>query len=244
MSDNDDNGRLTDPQRHLGRKISRGTKDPRKGTCMSRVFVVSGSVVLTLVLGGLLYQSTHSRIATKIYRDRLQALDQEYQQLRHTYNEAVAKTAVTELIVEEGQLNVAIRTTQGVLKWIPTPFDPSREIYVDYVILDGRLWIRRVFDADTPPGRGLVIDPLHEAVDWPVRGSAYGKAVYRALTDGRWQVTVTGDGSLGLAKVDDDTGVELISSPSVRDYDLIEKETSARVDKISPSQVIREWLMP
>jgi len=36
----------------------------------------------------------------------------------------------------------------------PTACRPDREVYADYVVLDGRLWIRRVFDAATAPEAG------------------------------------------------------------------------------------------
>ncbi len=209
---------------------------------MTRGFIWLVITTAVLTAGTLMYQSAHSRITTQIYRDRLQALDHDYQQLRRTYNEAVRKTAATELIVQGDQLTVVIRTAEGVLERIPTPFDPTREIYVDYVVADGRLWIRRVFDAQTPPGRGLVIGPLHDAFDWSKQPRAYGKAVYRALTDGRWVITVTGDGSLGLAKIGHDTTVDLIQSPVVRDYERIEKDIGDRIDQISLGEVIRHML--
>lgn len=152
---------------------------------------------------------------------RYDELQQNHEQLRQTYNEAVAKTAVTELVVEEGTLCVNIRTAEGVDRSIPTPFNPAREIYVDYVVLDGRLWIRRVFDQDTPPGKGLVIDPQRADVDWNDPKLTYGNAVYRSLTEGRWIVTVTGDGSLGLVKTEKEA-TPLSPPPPVRDYPQVE----------------------
>jgi len=44
------------------------------------------------------------------------------------------------------------------------------------------------------------VDPNLAEVDWNRVGHHSGKAVYRSLTEGRWLVTVTGDGSLGLVK--------------------------------------------
>jgi hypothetical protein len=95
---------------------------------------------------------------------------------------------------------VAIRDASGAVRTIETPFDPSREIYVDFVVLDGRLWIRRVFDDRTPPEQGVLIDPALAEIDWSEDEAAHGKATYRALGPGRWIVSVTGDGSLGLAR--------------------------------------------
>ncbi len=154
-------------------------------------------------------------------QERHADLQRVHEDLRNTYNEAIAKTAVTELLVEDGTLCVTIRTAEGVDRTIPTPFNPAKEIYVDYVVLDGRLWIRRVFDQDTPPGRGLVIDPTQADVDWSDPRLRHGNAVYRSLSEGRWIVTVTGDGSLGLVK-SDDAIPSLSPPPPVRDYEPLE----------------------
>lgn len=117
-----------------------------------RVLTVFLAVVTlgALVMG---YRLVRSDIAAEIYRERLRSLADSYDQLRRTYNDAVKKTAVTELIVREGRLSVAVRTVEGVRQVIDTPFDPSNEVFVDYIVLDGRLWIRRVFDSHTPRRR-------------------------------------------------------------------------------------------
>lgn len=167
------------------------------------------------------YHVLREREAADIYRQRLADVSRDYESLRQTYNEAVARTAVTELLVEDGRLCVNIRTAEGIDRSIDTPFDPSKEIYVDYVVLDGRLWIRRIFDQDTPPGKGLVIDPHRAEVDWADPRLKQGNAVYRALSEGRWIVTVTGDGSLGLMKTDPAEDVPLSPPPPVRDYPQI-----------------------
>ena len=64
---------------------------------------------------------------------------------------------------------------------IPTALGPAAEIYVDYVVRDGRLWIRRVFDSETPPATAVVVDPALADIEWSAEGEAYGKAAYRAL---------------------------------------------------------------
>lgn len=185
------------------------------------------------------YRLVESRIAAEVYRDRLLTLNDQYESLRHIYNQAVRRTAVTELVVENGHLAVVIRTMEGVNKRFATPFDPNDEIYVDYAVVDGRLWIRRVFDARTPPQHGLVIDPFKEHIKWADSQVAYGKAVYRQLTEGRWVVTVTGDGSLGLRPADPEQDTTLVSTPKVSDYPQIEKEISHSIDQIRVSDVIR-----
>ena len=69
----------------------------------------------------------------------LESLARDYSALRETYNEAVRKSVVTELLVKNGTLCVVVRNAAGERETIETPFDPSREIYVDYVLVDGRL---------------------------------------------------------------------------------------------------------
>ena len=150
------------------------------------------------------------------YRQRLDELHERYDALSKRYDQAVRRTAVTELIVQGGQLRVRVRDVRGTVREIPTSLDPQREIYVDYVVLDGRLWIRRLFDADTPPSRGLVIDPGVDGVTWDIQAARVGKAVYRSLGEGRWVVSVTGNGSLGLTRAGD--AVDLDAAPRVREF--------------------------
>ena len=197
------------------------------------------SVVFILVAGFVGYRLLEANLKADIYRDRLIALESDFDQLRDTYNKAVRRTAVTELVVDEGKLCVSIRNTEGEVKSIPTPFDPSGEIYVDYVVLDGRLWMRRVFDAKTPPSQGVVIDPKLAEVDWESQGATHGKAVYRQLSEGRWVVSVTGDGSLGLARSMGNDPVDLTNSPDVRDYEPITEQAQTEVDRIGISDVMK-----
>lgn len=203
-----------------------------------RIEMVAG-VVLVLVIAAVAYRLAVSKVELDIYRDRLQALSNDYETLRSSYNEAVARTAVTELLVKDGRLSLAIRTIRGVDRVIETPFDPSREIYCDYVLLDGRVWIRRVYDAHTPPRDGLVIDSNLENVDWNDPAALYGKAVYRSLDEGRWIVTVTGDGSLGLARVDGEAEVVLSPPPPVRDYEKLEREIDDSLADVKFGDVLK-----
>jgi hypothetical protein len=197
------------------------------------------AVAMLGVAGFVGYRLVQANLKADIYRDRLTALADDYDQLRQTYNQAVSKTAVTELVVQDGKLCVSIRTNQGVVKQIPTPFDPSGEIYVDYVVLDGRLWVRRVFDAKTPPSQGVIVEPELAEVGWDDPALAHGKAVYRRLDEGRWVVTVTGDGSLGLAKATGDEPADLTSTPPVRDYEPVSEQARAQVDQIGLGDVVR-----
>ncbi len=199
------------------------------------------SLLLVLLLGVSAYSGYRLLLAgieVDVYRERLVELRRDHDQLRKQYNQAVRRTAVTELLVNDGKLRVSIRTAEGELRTLETPFDPSGEIYVDYVIIDGRLWIRRVFDANTAPGEGMVIDPALVDIDWDVARAAHGKAAYRPLDEGRWVVTVTGDGSLGLARVDA-ARVELSGPPAVREYTPVGESVDAVLRELTAAEMLR-----
>lgn len=172
------------------------------------------------------YRLLRAEVVSEVYRDRLEALASDYAALQHTYNDVVRRTAVTELIVEHDRLDVRIRDAAGEIQRLETPFDPSGEIYVDYVILEGRLWIRRVFDADTPPSQGLIIDPEIACIDWKQPNASHGKAVYRALEPGRWVISVTGNGSLGLVAAPDGE-TALVHTPPLHDFGEMERQIEA-----------------
>jgi hypothetical protein len=174
-----------------------------------------------------------------VYRERLEQTSRDYALLRELYDQAIRRTAVTELVVDGERLSVAIRDATGAARVIETPFDPSHEIYVDYAVLDGRLWIRRVFDDRTPPGEGVLVDPGLAQVDWDARGEAYGKATYRSLAPGRWIVSVSGDGSLGLTRVRDGTPTALAPPPAVRDYEPIEAARDDALRELGFVEVMR-----
>lgn len=211
---------------------------------MTKRVKIAIDVLLLCVIAAVGYRLVRSKVELDVYRDRLAGLANDYEALRSAYNEAVARTAVTELIVKDGRLSLAIRTIQGVDRVIDTPFDPAREIYCDYVLLDGRLWIRRVYDSRTPPSKGLVIDSSLEQVNWNDPAARYGKAVYRSLDEGRWIVTVTGDGSLGLAKTDAKAEVVLSGPPPVRDYEQIKKQIDDRMADVTASDVLKRLVAP
>lgn len=197
--------------------------------------------VLGLGLGAVLlgYQGMRADVVASVYRERLESIAQDYDALRTQYNEAVRRTAVTELLVEDGALSVRIRTAAGVLEEIPTAFDPSQEVFIDYAVVDGRLWIRRVYDGATPPNEALVVTPALEHIDWDGREGDYGQAVYRSLSEGRWAITVSGDGALGLGRVPEP--VELAPAPSIRRFEEIEAEASQAVADLSFVDLWR-WL--
>jgi len=204
-----------------------------------KIFV---AVLLTAILGFIGfagYRLVRSDVEAAVYRSRLEEVARDYGVLRESYNEAIRRTAVTELRVERGVLSVAIRNAVGDVRVIETPYDPSREIYVDYAILDGRLWIRRVFDAATPPEEGLLIDPELADVDWDADPDGYGKAAYRSLAEGRWVVTATGDGSLGLGRRRSGDAAELAPPPPVRTYEPMERAVDQQLGAIEPREAVR-----
>lgn len=204
----------------------------------SRVVTTTAVIVVGGTAGVLGYNYIRADLAADIYRRRLSELAGNYETLRLTYNEAVRKTAVTELVVKDGRLSVLIRNAAGLVEEIATPFDPAHEIYVDYVVLDGRLWIRRVFDSRTPPGEGLVVDPAMGDIDWQSPRAAFGKAVYRRLDPGRWIITVTGDGSLGLAKAPANAG-PLERAPEIREYEQATRQADDVAKAVGMADVIQ-----
>lgn len=200
-------------------------------------------LILIVVAGGGGYIAVKSHMESEIYRERLHELGADYTRLANEYHEAVRKSAVTELRVQDNELSVLVRTADGVLEEIPTPFDPRREIYIDFVVMNGRLWIRRVFDQETPPSQAVLINPRLVDINWDERSDQeYGKAVYRRLGEGRWAVTVTGSGALGLTQVSADARIDLVSPPEVRDFSELEESIRKDVSEIGPGEVVRRLL--
>jgi hypothetical protein len=199
---------------------------------------LGGLIVLGLVLGLAFagYGLIRGRLADEILRTRLDLLASDYRTLHDRYEALVARTAVTELKVADGRLSVVVRTAHGELREIPTPYDPSHEIYVDFALVDGRLFVRRVFAEDVPPREGVVVDPDLLAIDWEAAGANHGKAAYRTLGEGRWVVTVTGGGSLGLAPAGD-APPELSPPPRLREFEPVESRVDERLAAIRPAEV-------
>ncbi|MEO0515294.1 MAG: hypothetical protein AAF086_08385, partial [Planctomycetota bacterium] len=108
-------------------------------------FTTLASVVLLAGAGVLGYQLLRNGVAADVYHDRLVELNDDHNELIQQYNQAVTRTAVTELLVENGTVCVNVRTADGQLETHPVAADPAHPIYVDYVVKDSRLLIRRVF---------------------------------------------------------------------------------------------------
>lgn len=207
---------------------------------ISKIVQTGFYVVLAGAAGVFGYRFVRADLAAHVYRERLATLAQDYEALRTTYNDAIRRTAVTELVVKNGKLAVRVVNDAGVVREIATPYDPTKEIFVDFVVVDQRLWIRRVFDAKTPPTQATLIDPELKEVDWDDPQASYGKAVYRKLDEGRWVVKVSGDGSLSLGRADGDE--KLVSAPRIKDYQQAEEEAKQKADAIGVGEVWK-WLV-
>ncbi|MEQ8769165.1 MAG: hypothetical protein RIB60_01495 [Phycisphaerales bacterium] len=204
--------------------------------------VVPSVAVLAACGVALLYgvQLARTSAEREIYRDRIRAIADQYEDLRGLYNDAVRKTAVTELVVDQGRVTVRVRTAEGVVREIETPYDARREIYLDYAVLNGRVWIRRVFDDETAPSEATVIDPKIAQIGWDLDGAEVGKAVYRSLSDGRWVVSVTGNGSMGLVKLPEDAPeVELAAAPAAIEFEVVDEQIRAELEKVGLGDLLK-----
>lgn len=206
-------------------------------TRMTRILTATSLTLLSALAALFGYRVLESDVASSIYRERLEDLGAEHDSLILQYNEAVRKSAVTELVVEGDTLRVVVRTIDGTLQSIDTPYDPDGEIYVDFAVVSGRLWVRRVFDAHTAPSAGVIVDPAIAELDWDAPGATFGKAVYRSLDEGRWVVTVSGDGSLALTKAIDGAPADLDGPPQIREYAEFERTLEEELERITLADV-------
>ena len=201
-------------------------------------WLVVVAIAAGVIVGG--YGLVRSQLSDEILRHRLDLLAADYDVLRERYDAVIARTAVTELSVADGRLSVLVRDLEGELHEIETPYDPATEIYVDYAVVDGRLFVRRVFAEDVPPREGVLVDPSLLAIDWDAAGASHGKAAYRTLSEGRWIVTVTGGGALGLAPAPA-APVRLEPPPPLRRFEPVESRVDERLARIRPDEVWRAF---
>jgi len=180
--------------------------------------------------------------ANQVYQSRLRQLSTDYQSLASHYNEAVRQTAITELVVKDRKISVQIRTIEGTDETIETACNADKEIYVDFALIDGRLWIRRVFDADTPPSQATIINPKLAKVNWDNESALVGQAVYRQLDEGRWVVHAGGDGALALTKVDADQLITLSPPPTIKGFDEIQSQVDDEIEKVTWRDVLASVL--
>lgn len=198
------------------------------------------SLALILGAGYLGYQVLRNGVAADVYHDRLVQLNDEHHELIDQYNQAVTRTAVTELVIQNGTVCVNVRTADGRVEPHPVDADPSHEIYVDYVVKGNRLLIRRVFDSRSAPDDSGLIDSALLDLDWSDPTLKHGQSISRRFTDGRWIVTVSGDGALALAKIDHHVEVELQRPPKIEDFDPV-SATQNQIKQISPADVYSRY---
>lgn len=222
---------------------ARATLSPSRWLSAIALLVIGCAALLATA------QFVRADLRAEIYKDRLDTLASEYQALTAAYNSAVKRTAVTELIVsQDNTLAVKVRDAAGKDTTIPTSLDPSTEIYVDFIVADSRLLIRRIFDEATPPSKGLLLDDTLKTLGWQEESAniTFGKAVYRQLSPGRWVVSVSGDGSLGLEKLDLQTQdpPALTHAPAIGNFEqwLTSADTDAK--SISIQDAIRAFFTP
>ncbi|MGB0371840.1 MAG: hypothetical protein ACPGN3_10925 [Opitutales bacterium] len=197
-------------------------------------------LIAVLVWAGLAW--TRDRMTQEIYADRLRALAENHEALRSDYDRLMEETALTQIVVSEGnEVSVRMSLADGQIEEVSIDADPSKEIYVDYVLLDNRLWIRRVFDADTPPSAATLLDWDLKTIDWSQRESSeFGKAVYRSLEPGVWEITMTGNGSLSLGPAQD-RKLSVQPYPEISDTVLSEEHSPEMSEEVSLSDIWQYW---
>lgn len=215
------------------------TRQRSSGFSLTRFIIAAALLFLGLAACILGFRVVRADISAQAYKRQVTTLASSYNELRETYNNAIKRNAVTELVVEEGKLSVQVRSVDGTLKKIDTAFDPSREIFVDYVVIDQRLWIRRVFDSQTPPSQGLVIEPTLSEVDWNDQRANHGKTVYRSLSEGRWIIDITRDGSLGLRRAHEGELTNLVLAPELVEHEPVEETIRESFRTLTLSDVWR-----
>lgn len=202
------------------------------------------ALVTACVAAALGYQWARASVAQDIYRDRLVMLQDEYRALAEQYNQAVTPRPVTELLVEDGRVCVIVRKGEELIR-VPTDFDVRKnEVYVDYILADQRLLIRRVFEFHptraVPPDKVVYVDKDLLEVDWDPQRVPFGKSLsFSRREDGRYIISVTGDGSLGLKQVAEDEPVALQTRPSVKEFDPIDERARQDVEAIGFGDVWR-----
>lgn len=212
---------------------------------MTKRVVLPLSVITLCMATFAGYQWAKASVAQEIYRDRLTSLQADYQQLAQQYNQAVTPRPVTELLIEDGKVCVIVRKGDGELVRVPTPFNAKEnQVYVDYIVADSRLLIRRVFEFHkvnaVPPDKVIYVDPDLLEIQWDPEKIPYGKALSSSnMADGRYVISVTGDGSLGLKKVSEDTTITLTSRPKVKEYEPVDERADEAVDRIGVGDVWR-----
>lgn len=199
-----------------------------------RAWLVVGLLLALLAVAGVAgMKLVRAQMAEDIYRERLTTLAADYAQLRDQYERALRESIVTELVVEDGRLSVVYRRADGELVERVTSLDPGKEVYVDFYVAGNRIGIRRLFDSSIAADNALVLDEPWDAMAIEAPAMSFGRAVYRKLGEGRWVVTMTGNGSLGLEPAADGGRAVLAPPPPMVEADAPLREGDAAVQQIS-----------
>ncbi|MFN3168285.1 MAG: hypothetical protein ACE37H_14595 [Phycisphaeraceae bacterium] len=188
------------------------------------------------------YHWAKASVAQDVYRDRLVGLQDDYQRLAEQYNQAVTPRPVTELWVEDGEVCVVVRKGEDIVR-VPTDFDVrTNEVYVDYILADQRLLIRRVFEMNkltgVPPNKIVTIDKDLLEVDWDPQRVPYGLSLsFSGREDGRYLISATHNGSLSLKPIDENAEVRLTTRPPIKQFDPVDEQAHASVDAIGIGDV-------
>ena len=217
-----------------------------------------GALLCVLVVLG--YQFFKMKMLVGHYKEGVVEITQKYQsvldeynravdtfnELKSRYNEVLARTVITELKVENNKCSVILKNSEGVLAEIPVEVNLGKEVFVDYICFDNRLFIRRVFDSGTAPERAADILALQNvrgflpaAIDWSDPKFRSGKSIYRKLADGTWMITVTGGGALDIDRKENIPHLEFISPLEgflLKDYkpengELLQKAFDEKINK-------------
>ncbi|MEO1511744.1 MAG: hypothetical protein AAFU70_06710, partial [Planctomycetota bacterium] len=109
----------------------RTTKTSILAALLTKGLPAVATIGLTAVVAFFGLGLVRAQTEREIYRDKVRELATTYESLRDQYNDAVRRTSVTELVVEEGELSVSVRGAGGEVRRVETPYNPEREIYVD-----------------------------------------------------------------------------------------------------------------
>ncbi|MEM7680364.1 MAG: hypothetical protein AAF288_00255 [Planctomycetota bacterium] len=207
-----------------------------------KVLTLTVALPVGAMLGLGLYKGGRSAVEAEVYRDRLVEMNQRYGDLAERYTRVVKRSAVTELDVTPDSVEVVFRTPQGELSRAQTPYRAGDEVYVDFALVDGRLMIRRVFENRTAPADGVVLDEKLRELDWDGGAVRQGLAVSRELTEGRWAVTVTGNGALELGRLGPLDDPALAAAPFVEPGEPLDEDPRVEIDSIGFFEVLRRLL--
>lgn len=173
----------------------------RPGGAKLVIFLAGAGLALAAVAGWEIYRRDN---AVQAAEARAASLARQLAEVREERQRLLARTGITLIEVDDDMVRLLVARADGSLQVIPTPYSPDGEIFVDYVVHQGRVLIRRVFDESTSPREAVVVDPALVEINWEALDPrSHGRTVYRQLAPGRWMISISGAGALGLERLDD-----------------------------------------